>query len=359
MRGKKVVVAMSGGVDSSVTAVLLKEKDFEVVGITMQIGREYEQDGRGGGEGVVEKAKKVAEQLGISHYVVDLEDFFRKKIINYFCKEYKCGRTPNPCIRCNQYIKFGALLEKAKELNADYLATGHYAQIEYDQKRKEFLLKRGTDLTKDQSYVLYGLKQRQLKHILLPLGGFSKKKIKQKAQELNLAVDIKSESQEICFIPDNDYRNFIKRQGLKRVNPGNILNKQGKVIGKHQGIMFYTIGQRKGIGIADKHPLYVIKIDKEGNTVTVGKQKDVYQDELIADNINWISKNKLKLPFKAQVKIRYRHSPSPATIMLLDKGNLKIKFDRPQWAITPGQAVVFYQKDTVLGGGRIVSTGIV
>ncbi len=354
----KVAVAMSGGVDSSVAAALLKERGFELIGITMQIGREYEQDGRGGGERVVEKAKEVAGQLGISHYVIDLEDFFRKKIINYFCKEYKCGRTPNPCIRCNQYIKFGALLKKAKELNADYFATGHYAQIEYDQKRKEFLLKRGADLTKDQSYVLYGLKQRQLKHILLPLGGFSKKKIKQKAWELNLAINIKSESQEICFIPDNDYRNFIKKQGLKRINPGNILNKQGKVIGKHQGIMFYTIGQRKGIGIADKYPLYVIKIDKLNNTIIVGKEKDVYQDELIADNINWISKDKLRFPFKARVKIRYRHLPSPATIMPLNKGNLKIKFDQFQWAITPGQAVVFYREDVVLGGG-IITAGII
>ena len=355
MRRKKVVVAMSGGVDSSVTAALLKERGFEVIGITMQINKKYEHDGRGAGEEVVKKAKEVAGQLGISHYVVDLEEFFKKKIITYFCKEYKNGRTPNPCIRCNQYIKFGVLLEKAKKLNADYLATGHYARVEYDQEKKEFLLKRGVDLTKDQAYVLYRLKQKQLKCILLPLGYFSKKEIKQKAQELRLAVDTKSESQEICFIPDNDYRNFLKRQGLKKINPGNILNKQGKVIGEHQGIMFYTIGQRKGIGIANKHPLYVIKIDKLNNAITIGNQEDVYQDELIADNVNWISKNKLKLPFKAHVKIRYRHLPSPATVIPLDKGKLKIKFDQPQWAITPGQAVVFYREDVVLGGGIITA----
>ena len=354
MSSKKVAVAISGGIDSSVAAALLKNRGFEIIGVTMQLG-EDSVNWEYGGMQAIEDAKRVASKLGISHYVLNLKDSFEKEVIANFCEEYKKGKTPNPCIRCNKYIKFGVLKEKAKELGADYIATGHYARVEYDREKKRFLLKKGIDYKKDQSYVLCMMTQKQLEYTLLPLGNFTKQEIKQKAQELNLPVAKRAESQEICFIPDNDYGKFLKKYIPKKITPGPILNKEGKVIGEHRGIIFYTIGQRKGIGIADKQPLYVIAINRLSNTITVGKEKDALSSELVADDMNLIGIKKLKEPIKAEAKIRYLHPPSPATVIPLSKDKFKVKFDEPQWAITPGQAVVFYQKDIVIGGGKIIN----
>ena len=359
MSSKKVVVAMSGGVDSSVCAALLLEQGLSVIGVTMRLGLPSDKQGRPAGPLINRagrpacplisragrQAKKAAQKLGIPHYIWDLRGLFREKVIADFCAEYEAGRTPNPCIRCNRYIKFGALLEKARQLGADYIATGHYARIEYDGRRRQYLLKKGLDARKDQSYFLYTLGQKQLRHTLLPLGGFTKERVRAIAQEKGLPQAKGPESQDTCFIPD------IPQARL----PGPIVNKKGEVLGEHKGIIFYTIGQRKGIGIAAKQPLYVTSIDKDNNTIVVGKKDELLCDELLADNIHFIYLKKLKAPLKVEAKIRSLHPPACATVTPVNKGKVKVRFDRPQWAVTPGQAVVFCRGDIVLGGGRISS----
>ncbi len=335
---------MSGGVDSSVAAALLKDRGFEVIGITMRIW-EHSKD---------EDAKRVADKLGIPHYELDLRDVFKEKVITNFCEEYKDGRTPNPCIRCNKYIKFDALAKKAKELSADYMATGHYAKIEFDNKRKKYLLKKGIDTKKDQSYFLYVLTQEQLKYTLMPLGDLTKEQVRKIAKEKNLHVVNSPESQEICFIPDNNYGKFVEEHfNSSLICPGPIVNKEGKVIGEHRGIVFYTVGQRRGMGIADKKPLYVVAIDKKNNTITAGREEDLYTNELIADNMNFINIEKLETSIKAEARIRYLHQPSQATVIPLNEDKVKVKFDSPQRAVTPGQAVVFYNGEEIIGGGTI------
>jgi len=353
MNSKIVVTAMSGGVDSSVTAALLKDRRCKVIGVTMQIWEHSKNWGGCCDLTSIEDAKRVANRLGMPHYVLNFRDIFREKVISNFCEEYKEGRTPNPCIRCNQYIKFDALIKKAKELGADYMATGHYAKIEFDNQRKRYLLKKGVDIKKDQSYVLYTMTQEQLKHTLMPLGSFTKEQVRKIAKEKNLHVANSPESQEICFIPDNNYGEFVKEYIPGETKPGPITDKEGKVIGEHRGIVFYTIGQRKGMGIADKNPLYVIAIDKENNTIRAGKEKELYANELIADNMNFINIEKLETSIKVKAKIRYLHQPSQATVIPLNEGKVKVKFDSPQRAVTPGQAVVFYIEEAVVGGGWI------
>ncbi len=357
----KVVVAMSGGVDSSVAAAILKEEGYQVIGVTMQIwpsdGQAHEVDRFGGccGLGAVEDARRVAYKLGIPHYVMNFRDIFAQKVIADFCRQYSLGRTPNPCIRCNQYIKFDALLKRARELSADFVATGHYARIEKDEVNGRRLLKKGTDRHKDQSYVLYPITQEQLEHTLLPIGNFNKKRVREIARELALPVATKPESQEICFIPDDDYPKFIENYIPQAVKPGPILNEQGSTLGEHKGILFYTVGQRKGLGISAKEPLYVTAIEPQRNAIVVGSKEEVYANELVASELNWITITKLEQPIMVKAKIRYLHKEAEAAITPLDADQVYVKFQEPQMAITPGQAIVFYNGDTVVGGGTIES----
>lgn len=355
----KVVVAMSGGVDSSVTAALLKEEGYQVIGVTMQIwpsnklAQEVGKFGGCCGLGAVADAKRVAYKLGIPHYVINFRDVFAKKVINNFCREYSLGRTPNPCIRCNQYIKFDALLKQAKELDANFVATGHYARIEYDEANGSHLLKKGIDPGKDQSYVLYIMSQNQLKHALMPLGNFTKEKVRKIAQEAGLPVANKPESQEICFIPDDNYPTFLKGYIPKAAEPGSILDRQGNILGEHRGVLFYTIGQRRGLGISAKEPSYVVAIDQKRNAIIVGSKREVYGDELIATEVNYIAIGQLTQAIEVKAKIRYTHQEAEATLTPLNKDKVHVKFKAPQMAITPGQAVVFYDGDIVVGGGTI------
>lgn len=364
---KKVMVAMSGGVDSSVAPFLLKEEGYEVVGITMCLGIKEgnNEQPRCCGVQAIEDAKRVCQKLKIPHYVMDFSKELEEKVVNNFVSEYLKGRTPNPCIDCNRYIKFGTLLKKTISMGFDFLATGHYARIKKEESKVEsgirYVLKKGIDTKKDQSYVLYAMNQEQLGHTLMPLGNFTKDHVRQIAKDAGLPVADKPESQEICFIPDNNYGEFLRKYIPEGISPGPIVNKEGKIIGEHRGIIFYTIGQRKGIGITAGEPLYVIAIDKKSNTIVVGKKEEVYGDELIANDVNFIDIERLKEPIRAEAKIRYLHKASIATVIPLNENEVRVKFDFPQWAITPGQAVVFYQpaagygqgNDIVIGGGMI------
>jgi len=353
----KVVVGMSGGVDSSVAAALLKEDGYQVIGVTMQIWLpESRQFGGCCGLTAIEDARKVAYKLGIPHYVMNFREVFTDKVINYFVKEYRRGRTPNPCIRCNQHIKFGALLEKARGLGADFVATGHHARIEKGATEGRYLLKKGLDRNKDQSYFLYTLTQGQLSHSLMPIGNLTKEKVREIARDLRLPVAGKPQSQEICFIPDENYGEFLKDYLPDAEKPGPVLDEGGNIIGSHRGILFHTIGQRKGLGIAFAEPLYVIAIDAERNAVIVGTKEETLGDELVASDLNWIAIDKPTYPLVTHARIRYRHPEAEAVVTPLDETSVEVKFTRPQLAITPGQAVVFYQGDTVLGGGTIEST---
>lgn len=353
----KVVVAMSGGVDSSVAAALLKQEGHQVTGITMQICPPS-IDGTAGWRDLdsAEDAKRIADKLDIPHQTIDFSSTYAQKVIPEFCQEYRLGRTPNPCIRCNQHIKFGALLEKAEGLGADFIATGHHTRIEKDKTKGLYLLKKGVDQGKDQSYFLHILTQEQLRFTLFPIGNFTKEKVREIARELRLPVAAKRESQEICFIPDNDYASFLKDYIPQAAEPGPILDEQGKILGSHRGILSYTIGQRKGLGISAREPLYVIAIEPERNAIIVGGKDRVFSDELTAYRLNWIAIAKPAQPITVKAKIRYRHREAEATLKPLDGSRVHIKFKEPQMAITQGQAVVFYDGDIVLGGGTIEST---
>lgn len=354
----RVVVGMSGGVDSSVTAYLLKEQGFEVIGVTMRVwvdpySKAQDDDKSCCSLKAIHDAKEVAKILGIPHYTVNLSEPFYNKIVKYFIEEYLKGRTPNPCVFCNRLIKFGDLLEKAHELGAYYIATGHYVRKEYDENRKRYLLKKGIDPKKDQSYMLYRLTQEQLKHALFPLGNYTKEEVRALAEKIGLPVADKKESQEICFIPDNDYKAFIKRQIKKDVKPGEFRDIHGNFLGYHKGIINYTIGQRKGLGLSSDRPLYVVDIDPENNVVIVGHQEDVWGEELISSNNNFISIEKLEEEIKVTAKIRYTAKEDEAIIKPYGDDKVLVRFLRPQRAITPGQSVVFYDGDVVVGGGII------
>ena len=341
---KKIVVAMSGGVDSSLAAALLKEEGYDVLGITI-----HHYDGNES----LESAEQAAQNLEIPWHVLDFTKEFKSIVINYFCNEYLTGRTPNPCVICNLKIKFGLLWDKAKSLGADYLATGHYAINEYNQKSKKFLLKRGVDESKDQSYFLYRLNQDVLPYILFPLGKFKKKQTREEAKKYGLKNYKKAESQEICFVRDDDYRKFLTQHIKDTIKPGKFIDKKGNILGEHQGIPFYTIGQRKGLGISLNKRMYVTEINSRQNVITLGDDKDLYRDKLFVKDLNFISGNKLSNSIKAEVKIRYNSKKSPAIISPYDEDGVLIKFEKPQRAVTPGQSAVFYQGEVVMGGGII------
>ena len=334
---------MSGGVDSSVTAALLKAAGHNVFGITMLLWD--------GASTAVDDARRVAAHLGIEHRVAAFEGCFEKEIMDYFAGEYLVGRTPNPCARCNNLIKFGALLDKAKELGADLLATGHYARIIVGEDGRGHLLK-AVNLPKDQSYFLFSLRQEQLHEILFPLGDMSdKNEVRRKAAELGISVAQKSDSQDICFIPDGDYTGFLERRGVEVV-PGDFILEDGRVIGRHRGIHCYTVGQRRGMGIAWSEPLYVVRIDQATNRVIVGLEPELYRDSLIISRCNWIQPVTAAM-VDLECKIRYRHRQVPCTVKILPDSQAEISFSTPEKGITPGQVAVLYQGDELIGGGWI------
>ncbi|ATW23970.1 tRNA 2-thiouridine(34) synthase MnmA [Candidatus Formimonas warabiya] len=359
MRTKKtVLVAMSGGVDSSVAAALLQEQGYQLIGVTMQIWPEDQPDPEGSGGccslSAVEDARRVANALDIPYYVMNFRQLFKEKVIDYFIQEYLEGKTPNPCIACNQFVKFEALLHKALALGADFVATGHYAQVYFDEERGRFLLKKAQDRNKDQTYVLYSFTQAQLSKIMLPLGVFTKPQIREKAKEMGLSVVAeKPESQEICFVTDNDYRRFLREKAGNQIKPGPFLDRRGAMIGQHEGIPFYTIGQRKGLGIALGKPAYVTDICPAQNAVVIGDQEDLMKDRLTSCKNNFILMERLEKPMEVTAKIRYKAGEAPALITPLDADRVLVEFKEPQKAITPGQAVVYYQGEYVVGGGVI------
>lgn len=358
---KRVVVAMSGGVDSSVAAALLKEQGYEVIGLTMCFSAVSGPDFGGNslkeetkkpsccGLTGIEDARRVSQMLGIRHYVLNLNKDFHQEVIKNFYQEYLSGRTPNPCVRCNQFIKFGILLKKAINLGAEFLATGHYARIV--KSSQGFLLKKAKDLKKDQSYFLYRLTQTQLKQVIFPLGNFTKLKIRQLARDFGLKVAEKQDSQEICFLPDDKYGDFVKANSKGLVRPGDFVDKFGNILGLHRGIVFYTIGQRHGLRISAANPLYVTEISARDNRISLGQRCEVNKSEFIVKDSHFLNK-----PFKKKivirVRIRYNH-PEAQAVVYLEKEKLRIIFKQPQFALTPGQSAVFYNQDTVLGGGII------
>lgn len=339
---KKTLVAISGGVDSSVAAALIMEKGIDCVGGTMRISCGLEND--------AEDAARVCARLGLEHHVFDLSDEFEKEVVCRFVDAYEKALTPNPCIECNRYIKFGALLDKAMELGCDSIATGHYARIEKEGDR--YLIKKGADESKDQSYVLWSLSQEQLSRTLLPLGSLTKAQVREIARSRGFENADKSDSQDICFVPDGDYAGFIERYTNKTYPAGDFVDMDGNVLGKHRGIIRYTTGQRKGLGLALPAPMYVYKKDIETNRVILCKNDLLFSDVLYARDFNWVAFTPDK-PFTANVKVRYKAKEAPATVIPLDDGRVKVEFFQPQRAITPGQAAVVYIGDTLIGGGQI------
>ncbi|MHB1394683.1 MAG: tRNA 2-thiouridine(34) synthase MnmA [Clostridia bacterium] len=355
---KRVVIGMSGGVDSSVAAYLLKQEGYDVIGVTMQIWQDKNKEAieREGGccsLSAVEDARRVCDKLDIPFYVMNFKQVFEKMVIDYFVDEYLMGRTPNPCIACNKFIKFDALLERSMALEAEYVATGHYARIMYDEGYKRHIIKKSATPQKDQTYVLYNLTQNQLSHILMPLGDYNKEQVREIARELDLRTANKPESQEICFVEDDNYGRFISERRGGEIKPGFFVDSQGRRLGTHKGIAHYTVGQRKGLGIALGKPLYVVEIIPEKNLVVLGDETEVFSRELIASQMNFITLEKLEGPIDVKAKIRYSAKEAAAKVIPIDDEKVSVIFEELQRAITPGQAVVFYQDDVLVGGGTI------
>jgi len=354
---KKALIAISGGVDSSLAAKLTKDSGYDCIGCTMKL---YDNEDIGVSRlhtccslDDIEDARSVAYKIGIPYYVFNFKDGFKEHVINRFIKAYESGRTPNPCIDCNRFMKFDKLFERAKVLGCDYVVTGHYARIDFDGE--ELRLKKALDESKDQSYVLYSMTQEQLKHTLFPLGELRKHDVRRLAEENSFINASKPDSQDICFVPDGDYAKFLKEQTGKDYPEGDFTDKDGNSLGRHKGIINYTIGQRKGLGIALGKPMFVSEINPDNHTVVLGEDEDLLGKSLIADDFNWISGHAPKDTIECKAKIRYRQNEQPAKAQVLSDGKVQIDFINPQRAITPGQAVVLYDEDVVLGGGTILN----
>ncbi len=372
---EKVVVGMSGGVDSSVAAYLLKEQGYEVIGVTMQIWQDedictLEENGGCCGLSAVEDARRVASVLDIPYYVMNFKQEFKDKVIDYFVGEYLRARTPNPCIACNRYVKWESLLKRSLDIGASYIATGHYASIERLPNGR-YTIKKSVTQAKDQTYALYNLTQHQLSHTLMPVGAYAKDEIRRIALEQKLPVANKPDSQEICFVPDKDYAGFIagylgeKKQGAAvqeqaasevctGMEPGNYINTSGEILGRHKGLIHYTVGQRKGLGIAMGQPVFVVELRPETNEVVLGGSDEVFSDRLYANRLNFMSIEDLEGELEVEAKIRYSHKGARCVIRKTAPDEVLCIFEEPQRAITPGQAVVFYQGDYVVGGGTIL-----
>ena len=356
---KKVVVGMSGGVDSSVAAMLLKEQGYDVIGVTMQIWQDEEEAAReanGGccGLSAVDDARRVAQRLEIPYYVMNFKKEFKCHVMDYFVAEYLRGHTPNPCIACNRYVKWESLLQRSLEIGADYIATGHYARIDRLPNGR-FAIRNSVTAAKDQTYALYNLTQEQLAHTLMPVGEYTKDEIRVLAEEAGLPVAHKPDSQEICFVPDNDYASFIDREAGEKVpGPGNFVTEDGRILGRHKGITHYTVGQRKGLNLALGHPVFVTEIRPETNEVVIGENEDVFSNRLTCRNLNWMASEDLgDQEMRVSAKIRYSHKGALCTIRKIGEDRVECVFDEPQRAATPGQAVVFYDGEYVVGGGTI------
>jgi tRNA-specific 2-thiouridylase len=357
----RIVVAMSGGVDSSVTAALLKGEGHEVIGVTLNVWPEAAPDEATRskaccGLSAVEDARRVADTLGIPYYVLNFRDLFREYVIADFVREYTRGRTPNPCVRCNQHVKFRPVLQRAAALGAAYVATGHYVRRDRDPATGRYRLRKARDLSKDQSYVLFPMRQEELARTLFPLGDLTKTETRRLAEELGLPVAGKPESMEICFVPDNKYGRYVAAQAPPAAQPGPILDTQGRYLGQHPGIIHFTVGQRKGLGLTSPDPLYVVDIEPERNALVVGSDADLRCADLLADGLNLVALPRLDGPVRCRARIRYRMEEAPATLEPAPEHGpdaVRLRFDSPQRAVTPGQAVVFYEGDVVLGGATI------
>lgn len=363
---KTALIAMSGGVDSSVSAFLMKDAGYDCVGVTMKlhdvvdflVAVEQKKENTCCSMKDIRDAKSVAESMGMPYYTVNFQDKFNEKVIDHFVEAYETGTTPNPCIDCNRYLKFDKLFQTAEENNCFYVVTGHYARVEYNEDTGRYLLRKAVDDNKDQSYVLYSLTQEQLEHIQFPLGGMTKPEARKVAEAHGFVNAQKHDSQDICFVPDGKYTDFIEAYAGKKYPEGDFVDQEGNVLGRHKGIIRYTIGQRKGLGLALPRPMYVVRIDVEKNQVVLGYNEDLFSRTLIAKDINMISVPKLTEPMRVYAKARYKHIAAPATAYQLDDDTLKVVFDEPQRALTKGQAVVLYDGDYVVGGGTIVETDL-